>query len=1243
MEKQGIKKEKTMKRPVRKIFLALTIILLILCMSFSIFAETETVDIRGQNLAYGGSKLALLDERCIDHYMKKGLSDENRADTRTCAVIQEYVSEIRALIFSDRVDKDDLRHEIELIYQKGIASGILSWIYYSNSDVSDSSAVSDTYRSQIDIINSKTAAETDFFVSGDGRSGVEGCYTLLLQSVYAEKIGRLAKDNDSETVKGMILSAPSSLGSNCAYDNTDKDGEDGKNYRSFYETVKKGIEIQRNRDAISSEMRAVFSKLYPDYDFDKTALLSDFRNSLNTKTSVSDMNTLASDTVLMLLDGLKREGATYRNGFLNSKKGETADEAARANSESTVSVLSVFRLFSDFPEKLCLADVEDFRSAHREILEKQEITASDREALINAITHADRLPILAETILEPELTFLGNAYKAATVDAVKSLIKKDKAEALRIYAAERLTALVSSISPKDENGRFALSALKDRADIYYGKSVEADRVFAEYDREYLGGITRFFGAEVNTAVKNAINGIIEAVEGSEDKLVSEINLKIVKYASLERIYTEAYGFESVDGMSALLANTKAEIEKLTERSDITECERTAVAEIAELARNDAYKNAHKEIDVLFEKIKNEILNYKYISAELCGELIERITEIRSAAYVDIEKASGATEIAQIKANAAGTLNSVLAGAYESERSACLAFVRNEIKTSAKEKDKYSKENYEALSELMESFENRLLSAQEITEYEAIRDEAVERIGSIESLVDTAKREGRAALLLEYSRLLVKKNCYSAENLAKLEEIYSRSLFEIDMLDEDSSKEEIGALVNERIALMSGIKLDKIYTEVGSVSADGSLLAPEGYTPSENGYVGSVYAPGGISSENKLTITYAEPDGIEEILKKAAKKNRVFYSDGSAIGKALSKKIKNCTVLAAFDIELGGYIPGREYKVSMLLPEGTNLSDVFGIVFVRDDGSVEFYDVTAADASIDFTVGHFSRYYIISEGRVDLLPLIICLCIIVLCEIGVLLALVARRRRKYGEECEVQDLGMFAPFALGVKYTPRGGASAVIVLGVVAIILSSAIVYLLLPDISELRRKVVARKMQKSVPEIEPLCSEEAPCFAPCAANKEDAVPVYEENEACGEGFFDEDDDEAPDALDMRQVSVPLSSVSAEEAEGLMSDEDAKKLRSEEIDLSGESEGTKKAEINIDTICRMYYAGDTVNLRSLKEKKLVGQKVGSVKILGRGIVDKPLRVVAQDFSASAVKMILLTGGEAVLSQKNIKKK
>ena len=73
---------------------------------------------------------------------------------------------------------------------------------------------------------------------------------------------------------------------------------------------------------------------------------------------------------------------------------------------------------------------------------------------------------------------------------------------------------------------------------------------------------------------------------------------------------------------------------------------------------------------------------------------------------------------------------------------------------------------------------------------------------------------------------------------------------------------------------------------------------------------------------------------------------------------------------------------------------------------------------------------------------------------------------------------------------------------------------------------------------------------------------------------------------------------------------------------------------RRAIINIDTLAQNFAAEDVVTLDALKEKKLVPSGAGSLKVLARGLLDKPLTVEADDFSIDAVKMILLTGGRPV---------
>lgn len=74
--------------------------------------------------------------------------------------------------------------------------------------------------------------------------------------------------------------------------------------------------------------------------------------------------------------------------------------------------------------------------------------------------------------------------------------------------------------------------------------------------------------------------------------------------------------------------------------------------------------------------------------------------------------------------------------------------------------------------------------------------------------------------------------------------------------------------------------------------------------------------------------------------------------------------------------------------------------------------------------------------------------------------------------------------------------------------------------------------------------------------------------------------------------------------------------------------------SKKEIINIDTLSNNFNSGDVVNLDTLKEKDLIPKKTDYIKILARGTLDKHLTVEANEFSADAIKMIVLTGGKAI---------
>ena len=133
----------------------------------------------------------------------------------------------------------------------------------------------------------------------------------------------------------------------------------------------------------------------------------------------------------------------------------------------------------------------------------------------------------------------------------------------------------------------------------------------------------------------------------------------------------------------------------------------------------------------------------------------------------------------------------------------------------------------------------------------------------------------------------------------------------------------------------------------------------------------------------------------------------------------------------------------------------------------------------------------------------------------------------------------------------------------------------------------------------------------------------------------------EQDLQEPDELSGGSGDEPASmGVSVDYAESAITNSLAKNLirRDEDVITNGHRHGI----VNIDTLSRSFSAGDRVDINALKNKSLIPYDTGYIKVLARGIIDKPLYVYANDFSLAAVKMIALTGGKAIkvnTAQKN----
>ena len=120
-----------------------------------------------------------------------------------------------------------------------------------------------------------------------------------------------------------------------------------------------------------------------------------------------------------------------------------------------------------------------------------------------------------------------------------------------------------------------------------------------------------------------------------------------------------------------------------------------------------------------------------------------------------------------------------------------------------------------------------------------------------------------------------------------------------------------------------------------------------------------------------------------------------------------------------------------------------------------------------------------------------------------------------------------------------------------------------------------------------------------------------------------------------------EPELVVESVSAEEVHQIIEEKHIEVVLEEGVDYIT-AKDNKKAIINVDTLSKNYKPGEDVTIQSMKDKKLIDKKAKSVKVLARGILDKPLKVRAGEFSVPAMEMIVLTGGHAMHVEYKIKK-
>ncbi len=107
-------------------------------------------------------------------------------------------------------------------------------------------------------------------------------------------------------------------------------------------------------------------------------------------------------------------------------------------------------------------------------------------------------------------------------------------------------------------------------------------------------------------------------------------------------------------------------------------------------------------------------------------------------------------------------------------------------------------------------------------------------------------------------------------------------------------------------------------------------------------------------------------------------------------------------------------------------------------------------------------------------------------------------------------------------------------------------------------------------------------------------------------------------------------------VKAESVKKMISDERASHLIEESVRIA---DRTRTGFVNVDVLGRNFGAGERVTLDEMKKRiKGFDKRMTYVKVLARGVLDKPLVVEGDDFSIDAAKMILLTGGKVIRTKR-----
>lgn len=974
-----------------------------------------------------------------------------------------------------------------------------------------------------------------------------------------------------------------------------------------------------------------------------------------------------------------------------------------ANGETTIRSLLDEGL-QRLNDLVCEAEAERFRITHADVLKKSTVTMQDHALLKTAIAAFDALPPATRQKLSAEQRTLNTHYQSLAAQTIRAYLRNDSCAELREHAIEHLISLMDTMDTatvlpsalaKEADALCvraeALSALLDRYaearttphfSQYDSDSVarlqalveqsvallsdkEQTDASADHENATLPTVSTVLAQALTTLeqytaiaeLRWAANGspsqkVAEALLSAEQDILQETDLKAI-VTLREAALFQIGAYRKADEMRRELEALRAEILSLRALTDeektriLASSAMQALSQACIHAENAGDAAALRAIATSFARDKHTLLEASRAESLAAG-LREAIEEIASAtqaltarfnAYLYLSDAARISYLERLRLltdewngdvqdpaitwesldarllSMKESMAGLAANAETEEEEACRQGILREWQTRYGNAAHYSDAYYTTVTALLEEGKTLLQKAKGISALLALRDSVDARLALVPNRLDEAKKTAKDMLKKAYEEVLKNKICYHENAWSQLEDIYYNSLEKVDLYSEISDEKSVLNIATETIQAMRNIRMDRLYTHEQGVAENGSLSSsyPPDHCVDTSGYWASLSAANAIPFGTHFSAMPFAADK-NEALQHAIRRGAVVDAIGNRLTRKQLSALKHATLLHGLSLSYSASESSSapSYRISILLPAEYDVQTILGIIFIREDGCVEFYPCSAEESIISFDISHFSDFYIVSEKAINLKSFIIILSLLLFCEIAAILFILTKRRARDMRQA-MPALLPLSPFALVRRITPQGGLPAVIILGLCILAATSVLVWLLL----------VEHERRKDAPNRQALLvSKSETEHAISAPQKEELLPIAK----------------AVPSLPCH----PLSEITAELANEMMSDEEAAKATENGTPREGTGSihvSGKKTAINIDVISSHFEAHDTVSLATLKKRGLVPKNAKAIKILARGTLDKPLTVLANDFSATAIKMILLTGGEAILVERD----